>query len=146
MSRLSFDQAFAVAATTAVVAGIVGGFWVLGSPARQRDIAADRQRLQDLGAIAQNLHQQYLNQPDIYKLPDALPTAEGRNDPLTQQPYEYERLGDRTFQLCATFDTDSSTYPLTDRSNDPAIERWQHPQGRHCFEFEVSEYPGVVYY
>jgi len=146
MSRLSFDQAFAAAATAAVVAGIVGGFWVLGTPARQRDIAADRQRLQDLGAIAQNLHQQYLNQPDTYQLPDALPTAEGRNDPLTNQPYEYERLSDRTFQLCATFDTDSSTHPLANRVDDPAIERWQHPQGQHCFEFEVSEYPGVVYY
>jgi len=30
--------------------------------------------------------------------------------------------------------------------DDPALERWQHPQGRHCFDFEVSEYPGVVYY
>jgi hypothetical protein len=146
MTRLSFDQAFATAATAAVIAGIIGGFWVLGTPARQREIAADRQRLQDLGAIAQNLHQQYLNQPDTYKLPDTLPTAEVRNDPLTNQPYEYERMGDRTFQLCATFGTDSSTYPLANRVDDPALERWQHPQGRHCFDFEVSEYPGVVYY
>ncbi|NJL48047.1 MAG: hypothetical protein HC929_11875 [Leptolyngbyaceae cyanobacterium SM2_5_2] len=146
MSRFSFDQAFATVATSAVIAGIVGGFWVLGTPARQREIAADRQRLQDLGAIAQNLHQQYLNQPDTYQLPDTLPTAESRNDPLTNQPYEYERQGDRNFQLCATFDTDSRTYPLANRPNDPALERWHHPQGRHCFTFEVSEYPGVVYY
>jgi hypothetical protein len=144
--RLSFDQAFTVAATTAVIIGIVGGFWVLGTPGRQRSIAADRQRLQDIASITQNLHQNYLNQPETYQLPDTIPAAETRNDPLTNQPYEYERLSDRTFQLCATFDTDSSSYPLGNRPQDPALQRWQHPQGRHCFEFEVSENPGVFYW
>ncbi|HIK43284.1 MAG TPA: hypothetical protein IGR64_00180 [Leptolyngbyaceae cyanobacterium M65_K2018_010] len=146
MNRLSFDQAFAAAATTAVILGVIGGFWVLGTPGRQRSIAADRQRLQDLGMVAQNLHQNYLNQPDTYQLPASLPAAESRNDPLTNQPYEYQRLSDRTFRLCANFDTDSSTYPLSRPPQDPALQRWQHPQGRHCFEFSVTEYPGVVYY
>lgn len=146
LRSLSLDQAFALVATVAVGLGIVGGFWVLGTPGRQRSIAADRQRLQDLGAMAQNLHQNYLNQTDTYQLPPSLPTAESRVDPLTQQPYEYERLGDRTFQLCATFDTDSSTYRLSQRFPDPDRQRWEHPQGRHCFEFDVTEFPGVVYY
>ncbi|MGF1570844.1 MAG: hypothetical protein ACFCVD_22675 [Nodosilinea sp.] len=146
MKKLSFDQAFAAAATVAVVTGLVAGFWVLGTPGRQRSVAADRQRLQDLGAIAQTLHQDFIAQPDAYTLPAALDAADLGTDPLTNQPYEFQRLSDQTFALCAQFDTDSSTYPLGNRPLDSQAQRWQHPQGRHCFEFEVSEYPDGFYY
>lgn len=143
----SVDRAFAAVATVAVGVGLVGGFWVLGTPGRQRAMAADRQRLQDIGAIAQNFYHNYLNQTDTYQLPESIPTAEGRVDPLTQQPYDYERLDDRTFRLCATFDTDSSTYRFSQRfPPDPDRQHWNHPQGRHCFEFNVTERPRMVYY
>lgn len=142
---LSVDQAFAVVATVAVGLGIVGGFWVLGTPGRQRAMASDRQRLQDIATIAQSLHQNYLEQTDTYQLPDTLPTAKARVDPLTGEPYTYQRLGDRTFHLCASFDTDSATYRFSQRFPDPDRDRWQHPQGYHCFEFDVRDYPNLVY-
>lgn len=141
----TFDRAFAAVATAAVGLAIVAGFWVLGTPGRQREIAADRQRLQDVAAIAQRLHEQYLADDDSFELPATLDAIELRNDPLTNQPYEYERLGDRDFNLCATFDTDSSTHRLSDQNSNPDAERWQHPEGRHCFEFDVAEYPTLVY-
>ncbi|MFQ4139812.1 hypothetical protein PGN35_026210 [Nodosilinea sp. PGN35] len=140
----AFDRAFAGAATVAVGLAIAAGFWVLGTPGRQREIAADRQRLQDVATIAQLLHDQYLNAGDGFELPATLEASELRNDPLTNQPYEYARLGDRTFELCATFDTDSSSHRLT-RNNNPEAERWQHPEGRQCFEFDVAVYPTVMY-
>ncbi|MBD1874864.1 hypothetical protein H6F75_15360 [Nodosilinea sp. FACHB-131] len=141
----TFDRAFAAVATAAVGLAIVAGFWVLGTPGRQREIAADRQRLQDVAAIAQRLHEQYLADDDSFELPATLNAIELRNDPLTNQPYEYERLGDRDFNLCATFDTDSSTHRFSDQNSNPDAERWQHPEGRHCFEFDVAEYPNLVY-
>ncbi|MBW4485537.1 MAG: hypothetical protein KME14_23630 [Tildeniella torsiva UHER 1998/13D] len=141
----TFDRAFAAAATATVGLAIVAGFWVLGTPGLQRDIAADQQRLQDVVAIAQRLHEQYLADDDSFELPATLDAIEMRNDPLTNQPYEYEQLSDRTFQLCATFDTDSSTYRLSDQNPTPEAQRWQHPEGRHCFEFDVTEYPTLVY-
>lgn len=141
----TFDRAFAAVATAAVGLAIVAGFWVLGTPGRQREIAADRQRLQDVAAIAQRLHEQYLADDDSFELPATLDAIELRNDPLTNQPYEYERLGDRDFNLCAIFDTDSSTHRLSDQNSNPDAERWQHPEGRHCFEFDVAEYPTLVY-
>lgn len=141
----AFDRAFAAAATVAVGLAIAAGFWVLGTPGRQREFAADRQRLQDVAAIAQRLHEQYLADDDSFELPATLEASERRDDPLTNQPYEYERLGDRTFELCATFDTDSSSQRLNNQRSNPDAQRWQHPAGRHCFEFDVTEFPGVVY-
>jgi hypothetical protein len=141
----AFDRAFAAVATVAVGLAIAAGFWVLGTPGRQREIAADRQRLQDVAAIAQRLHERYLTDNDSFELPATLDAIELRNDPLTNQPYEYERLGDRDFELCATFDTDSSTHRLSTQQSNPDAARWQHPEGRHCFEFDVTEYPTLVY-
>ena len=146
MNPKTFDRAFAVVATTAVVFGIVAGFWILGTPGRQRQIASDRQRLSDLVAIAQNLHQDYQAQQDNFQLPDSLATDEQRTDPITRQLYEYNRLTDTTFELCATFATDSSTYPFSNRPRPPEGRRWDHPEGRHCFEFDVTEYPSNFYY
>ncbi|WOD40030.1 hypothetical protein [Nodosilinea sp. E11] len=144
VSHKTFDRMFTGAATVAVGLAIAAGFWVLGTPGRQRDIAADRQRLQDVAAIAQRLHDRYLAETNSFELPTTLDPNELRNDPLTNQPYEYERLGDRTFELCATFDTDSSTHRLRNTNFNPDAARWQHPQGRHCFEFEVTEYPDLA--
>ncbi len=145
MSHKSFDRAFAGVATAAVLAAITAGFWVIGTPGRQREIAADRQRLQDVVAIAQRLHERYLTETNRFELPIALAAADSRYDPLTNQPYEYERLGDRNFEFCATFDTDSSTHRLSAQDSNPDAARWQHPEGRHCFEFDVTEYPTLVY-
>jgi hypothetical protein len=142
----AFDRAFAAVATVAVGLAIAAGFWVLGTPGRQREIAADRQRSQDLAVIAQRLHDRYTAaDSDTYQLPATLDATELGHDPLTNQPYEYGRLGDRTFELCATFDTDSSTHRLQEPQNNPEAEQWQHPEGRHCFEFDVTEYPPSVY-
>ncbi|MGB3311367.1 MAG: hypothetical protein WBG32_17560 [Nodosilinea sp.] len=145
VSHKAFDRAFAGVAMAAVVVAIAAGFWVLGTPGQQRQIAADRQRVQDLAAIAQEFHNRYLNAGEDFQLPPALEATNVQTDPLTNQPYEYERLGDRSFELCATFDTDSSTHRLTARRANPDAERWQHPAGRHCFEFDVTVFPATGY-
>lgn len=146
MNPKTFDRTFAAVATAAVVAGIVAGFWILGTPGRQRAIAADRQRIGDLVAIAQNLHQNYQAQQENFQLPAQLDEDEQRTDPLTNQPYAYQRLSDTRFELCASFSTDSSTYPFSNRPRPPETRQWEHPAGNHCFEFEVTEYPGSFYY
>lgn len=145
VSHKSFDRAFAGVATAAVIAAIAAGFWVLGTPGRQREIAADRQRLQHVAEIAQRLHERYTGTNSNLALPTTLPAEDLRYDPLTNQLYEYERLSDRTFELCATFDTDSSTHRLSNQNPTPEAQRWQHPEGRHCFEFDVSVFPVLTY-
>jgi hypothetical protein len=144
MKRLSFDQTFAAVATGAVVGGLIAGFWVLGTPGRQRQISADRQRIEDLQAVADILHQQSqqsLDQEEAYTLPDTLTDSENRTDPVSNQPYTYQRLSDQTYQLCADFATDSSTYAFGNRRPTANAEHWEHPEGTHCFEFDVTESP-----
>lgn len=137
--QVSFDKAFAIAATVAVAAGVVAGFWVLGTPGRQRAVAADRQRLRDLQSIAFDLHMRSQNQPDEFQLPAQLDPSQMREDPLTNEPYEYQRLSESRFELCAEFDTDSSSYPLQNATQ--SAEFWQHPEGRHCFELDTNQQP-----
>ncbi|MFZ4639326.1 MAG: hypothetical protein ACOYMP_02825 [Nodosilinea sp.] len=141
MMRFSLDRAFVIAASLAVGVAIVVGFWAVGTPGRQRQIAADQQRWQDLTTIAGTLHQDYLADPDHYQLPKGLTAGANPTDPLTAQPYEYQRLSDRRYQLCANFDTDSRRYPLIRGAQGPAQERRDHPQGRYCLNFDVSRSP-----
>ncbi|ESA35064.1 hypothetical protein N836_13895 [Leptolyngbya sp. Heron Island J] len=140
MNHSAFDRTFAALATIAVAAGAIAGFWMLGTPGQQRLITSDRQRLEDLHAIANTLYWQNQDQED-YVLPDALDNIDQRQDPITQEPYSYSKIDDILYQLCADFATDSSTYRLAHTNN----QAWQHPQGRYCFELDISQQPPSIY-
>ena len=144
MTRLSFDQWFAMVTTVAVVGGISAGFWVLGTPGRQRAISADRQRIRDISSIAHDLYWQGRDKDD-FVLPEVLPDRDRKQDPLTNQTYRYQRLTEETYQLCAEFDTDTSTYSLRNRPRNSEAEQWEHPEGQHCFEFDLAEQPSSLY-
>ena len=141
MSHSAFDRAFAALSTVAVAAGAVAGFWVLGTPGQQRLITSDRQRLEDLSAIANTLYWQRQDQSEDYVLPENLDTDDQRQDPITQEFYAYSKLDESRYELCATFATDSSTHRLANTPN----QSWQHPQGRHCFELDISQQPPSLY-
>lgn len=140
MSPTAFDRTFAILATVAVAAGAVAGFWILGSPSQQRLILGDQQRLEDLSAIASSLHWNYQNE-ESYSLPDTLEPNLQRQDPITQAAYGYNKLDDSNYQLCANFSTDSSTYKLASVTD----ANWQHPQGLHCFKFNLEQQPPSLY-
>ena len=140
MNHSAFDRTFATLATVAVATGAAAGFWVLGTPGQQRLIMSDRQRLEDLNAIANTLYWQNQDQEE-YVLPDTLNPDDQRQDPITQEPYGYSKVDESLYQLCANFATDSSTHKLANANN----ENWQHPEGFHCFELEISQQPPSLY-
>ena len=140
MNHLAFDRTFAAFATVAVAAGTVAGFWVLGTPGQQRLIMGDRQRLEDLNAIANTLYWRQQDQTD-YGLPDALDAADRREDPITREFYQYSKIDEDRYKLCANFATDSDTHKLANPNN----KSWQHPQGFHCFELELGQQPPSLY-
>ena len=140
MNHSAFDRTFATLATIAVTAGAIAGFWMLGTPGQQRLIISDRQRLEDLNAIANTLYWQNQDQDD-YVLPDGLDSRDQRQDPITQAPYPYSKVDDTRYQLCANFATDSSTHKLANINN----KAWQHPQGLHCFELDMTQQPPSLY-
>ncbi|MEM1240494.1 MAG: hypothetical protein AAGI45_11695 [Cyanobacteria bacterium P01_H01_bin.26] len=140
MEHSTFDRIFATLASLAVAAGAAAGFWVLGTPGQQRLIMSDQQRLEDLSAIANSLYWQSQDQDD-YTLPEVLTTTNQRQDPITQESYSYRKVDDERYELCASFATDSSTHKLANANN----QNWQHPNGRHCFELELSQPPPPLY-
>jgi hypothetical protein len=146
-----------------VLAAIVAGFIAVGSPAKQRDLRFDNQRISDLT----NIQWQIINH---WQTKEAIPaTLADLNDPLsgfsvptdpeTKAAYGYTRVASTTFSLCATFGQPSQdvkgrgsfgygggvamdmAYP----TYYPGIEgeQWDHEAGNACFERKIdpSRYP-----
>lgn len=124
-----------VAVILVVVAAVVTGLIVSGSPERQRLLRADETRVSDLQRVSNSLQRYYR---ETGELPDDLNTlvngwasAGIPVDPETGSPYEYEVTGDGTFRLCAVFAHES-------RQNDPRQAFWNHTAGRDCVAQDYS--------
>ncbi len=143
------DRTFVAVSTAAVLIAIVAGFLLLGSPGQQRLLSLDSERVNDLSQIASNLAFAVENPGKVTpapqlpeSLPDSVTSRDDLRDPLTNEPYEYRRLSDSAYELCATFATDSTQPDKTSQFSNtqwphPAGQ-WPHPAGRHCFEFAKS--------
>jgi hypothetical protein len=147
VNSTKFDRIFALLATLAVVVAAIAGFWLLGTPSRQRQIRADRERVEDIQRIAEYLHQQAelsQQQGQPVNLPASLPANRREKDPISGKPYDYQRLNSSQYKLCAEFATDSAADKLRDSRDSyysTEQEFWQHPSGRYCFQLDVLEKP-----
>jgi hypothetical protein len=59
-----------------------------------------------------------------------------RRDPETGEPFEYRRLSDREYEVCATFQTSSEDRRSQDFGYPNAVT---HKAGRNCFDREISD-------
>lgn len=123
-----------------VVAAVIAGLWLIGSPAEQRQQRLDERRVSDLEQLSQAV---YWHRNQRRALPASTSDlVNGRRlsrlpfDPSTEEPYEYRVTGERRFELCAVFATPS-------RSED-AKDFWHHEAGRHCYEFDVPDPPAAA--
>jgi len=137
--------------------GIIWTFFVIDSPSVQRakrfdDIRVNR--LMSLSNSIQNFYgfdknignqrlpatvEQLVNDPMVFIEKDGL------IDPLTKQPFTYQILGDKNYELCAIFETDNTqTANNLNQSSTLAIPRFEgnksfiHVQGNQCFSLSVS--------
>ncbi len=135
-----------------VLAAVVGGFIVSGSPMKVRDIRFDEQRVSDL----QNIQWQIVS---YWQTKNALPASlsDLRDpiggyvppvDPQTGAAYDYSVTGTQAFLLCATFaspiQTDVFGNPVAGTAYGPATgDNWQHSAGRVCFPrtIDAERYP-----
>ncbi len=142
-----------------VLAGIIWSFSVIGSPMNQRKLRMDDRRINDLQSIQWQVIS-YWQQKE--KLPATLTELSNPissymvpTDPEFQKGkmYEYAKTGDKSFELCATFDLPMPkgwvpgtgggiAYPMT-ATRDAAVsmpypgaigsDSWDHEGGRACF-------------
>lgn len=133
--RAPASRALLAALLLASLVAVGGGLWLVGSPAEQAAQRVDTRRVQDLRTITEalDLHwDRHRALPgDLAGLVAALGTQLPTTDPESGQPYEYRVLGNREFELCASF-----ARPSGDRLQD-AI--WTHGAGRQCFARTARE-------
>ena len=137
-------QAFSVIASLVVVAVIVWGIVLVGSPQTLRLQRFDQQRLEDLQTIHREI-QSLCHDPDIKErlkrpLPETIEdlSQQARHrrinltDPETGQPYTYVVTAETTYELCAIFSLE--------RDWDAEVF-WNHPSGKHCFTINALDPP-----
>ena len=123
---------------------IVGAMFAVGSPSAQRDLRFDNQRvfnLQEIQSQVTNHWQQKGELPsDISMIATGFGIYEAPKDPETNEPYEYSKKGDLSFELCATFTFASDESNEKVRVPFPVSEdqSWQHKAGRQCFERTID--------
>jgi hypothetical protein len=145
----------AVAASVAVAALVIAGLFAVGSPATARKFKVDQRRVEHLVELHRVLLQHFVDQGE---LPGSLRALNGsvfefyggvdpQFDPETGRVFEYRRLSDRQYEVCARFHT------LSDdpRSPNPVFREYRppddvvligsylgHKPGRNCFHRTVT--------
>lgn len=139
----------AVIISAVVLASVIGGFFIVGTPAEQRRRRFDDQRISDL----QNIQGQIINYwikkeaipQEFGELEDSISGFFVPVDPETNDLYGYEITGDLSFKLCATFKTSSkdsafrgANQPYPYPYYDSFQQNWTHEADRICFERTID--------
>lgn len=140
-----------------VLASIVAGFFIIGSPTEQRLYRFDEQKVVDLQGIQWQLVNYYQTKgalPDVVELlNDPLTGYTVPADPETGVVYRYERTSDASFKLCATFNTESrpgqygALRPMSEpelvKGGDELQGTFSHGVGEVCFDrtIDPERYP-----
>jgi hypothetical protein len=139
--KLSTGSLMLGASVTAVVAVVVAGLFVLGSPAEERARRIDARRVADLRGIVAATDLFWTRHSELPASLEALNREPGvrlnTGDPATSEIYGYQPLDSVQYELCASFERETEA-----TSNAPAMaERnlWAHGSGQQCFQFEAEE-------
>jgi hypothetical protein len=131
---LSLNKLSAIGASLVVIAVVVAGLQLSGSPARERDRRLDGQRvasLQQLASVVSLYHEVSGSlPPTLAALVDGRNLQELPRDPVTGRSYDYEPEADGSYALCAVFDAASEEGELP--------EFWMHEAGRYCFRLSPA--------
>lgn len=132
-----------------VAAAIIAGFFVAGSPQKQRAMRFDDNRISNLQQIQYNITDYYQNKqalpPNLAALNDPVRNVIIPTDPETKQDYEYYIRNSLTFELCATFSEASAAgidqqYPMSISGPNyfGPNATWAHPAGHYCFDRTID--------
>jgi len=157
-------RAFSWIITAVVIAAVLWGFAVIGSPFAQREKRFDERRIQDLSMIQGQIINYWQRKESLPKslkdLEDSISGFVIPIDPKTGNEYEYtvdERSKETKFQICATFstsnigDTENSNAviaepkPVAPREGYYPYDSWQHKTGKYCFDriIDPELYPSL---
>ncbi|MBU1036855.1 hypothetical protein KKF32_02355 [Patescibacteria group bacterium] len=126
-----------------VLASIIMGFYIIGTPADQRDRRFDDQRVENLqmlqGEIVNFWIQKESLPEKLNQLEDSISGFAVPVDPKSGQPYEYNVTDPLSFELCATFNSSSQDFSSLAKGTRPFSpydsfqQNWEHEAGQTCF-------------
>lgn len=130
---MNTNKVFAIVSSLVVVAALIGGLYVGGSPGEQRFLRFDEQRVNDLRALSQAISKRWDKTKRLPPVLDELVDGQGLRsipaDPETESGYGYEVLSSNQYRLCADFSRPSL--------NPDPKDFWIHKSGNQCFEFTL---------
>ncbi|MDH5596638.1 MAG: DUF5671 domain-containing protein [Candidatus Peregrinibacteria bacterium] len=145
--KSKLPRTVAWASSGVVLVMLVLGFFIAGSPAEQREIRMDEERISDLSYIQNSIVNYYQLKRELPKslevLNDDLRGVRVPTDPETGEDYGYVVSGSLNFELCATFNKASlssgssreyAAYPVKYGME----EVWTHEEGRQCFSRTID--------
>ena len=128
---MTTNKLFALGSSVVVIAAILIGILLIGSPLDERLRRLDQQRINDLRMLSNILSQSYTVEgrlPDeLAELVNGLQLSRVPTDLETQAQYGYAVTTNDSFQLCAQFSAPSQLDDF-----------WSHPAGQHCFSLTAE--------
>lgn len=133
-------------ATVLVVGLVVAGLMAVGSPGTARKFKADQERRNRVSQLHYVLSAQVRQEG---ALPESLEVVEDevlrqigygsdpREDPETGELFEYRKISDRSYEVCATFHASSNDARAREFGSYPGDRT--HSAGRNCFERQVTD-------
>lgn len=135
-----------------VTVAVLAGFFIIGSPAQQRQLQFDEQRVNDLSYLQSEVLTYWQNKnvlpADLSLLNDDLRGVKVPVDPESGGWYGYQIKAANVFELCATFNL-ASVNSVDSRAKTPAPyfyddrftgqTTWEHQAGYTCFERTIDE-------
>jgi hypothetical protein len=126
-----------------LVSSIVWGFSVLGSPRTQRLYKYDQQKVNDLQVIDNRITSFYSNKGYLPKNIDDIVSYENyyiaQVDSQNQKPYEYVKISDIKYNLCAEFNKASPDAAKSTNYTRPfEYTSWTHSAGHYCFDQTIN--------
>lgn len=156
-SRVGRNLSFVVSAV--VLLAIVSGFVIMGSPATQRKLRQDDQRVSDLQMLQANLISYWTAKQNLpttlTELKDSISVTSLPVDPVTNENYTYQKSGNNSFKLCANFALETSKRSISNRTYEYPLnsytkggnsaESWTHSAGQTCFDrtIDPERYPPI---
>ena len=156
----SLPKTLAWSSSGILMAAIVAGFFIVGTPGYQRDRRFDERRTGDLQTIQSQILNYWVQKRALPE--DLTPVSAfytgwmAPADPETGNPYGYRRTNELSFDVCANFSTETPevlkgkvtqvTAPVYAKpirgpfpiSAEPPYVDWSHERGEKCFSFTIN--------
>jgi hypothetical protein len=149
---------FTIIISAVVVASIVGGLFIVGSPAKQRKLRYDNERVNEMSSLQREIVTYYqrtgMLPSKVMDLHDSLTgysSVDRFTDPESKKEYDYSIVSEKalTFEICANFNLDAEdnagkgAYINSRYNYDYEYYGWvddigDHKKGTNCYERTID--------